>query len=67
MKRVKILEVDQWAATDNIEGAKFKGWSGHGTVCEVLETAKPPKGYVWFKPDKKGILKLWKSNYESSD
>ena len=67
MKRVKVLEVDQWTSVKDVEGTKIKDWRGQATVREVLESTEPPKGYVWFKPDKRGVLRRWKSNYDSSD
>lgn len=36
-------------------------------IMKVGEADKPRLGSVWFRPNKRGILVLWKANYDSSD
>lgn len=40
---------------------------GHVYPIEVKETDTPRIGHVWFKADENGVLKVYKTNYDSSD
>jgi hypothetical protein len=62
------FETENWG--DVIGSVKFhliQSLFGHCKIREVDETALPSKGLCWFKNDETGKLKLWRSNYDSSD
>lgn len=80
---MRVLEVDQWTSTGKIEGKQpsefnlvdveggdtkaarviFGGWA---VWRDVKATDTPGIGNVWFRVDG-GRLRLWKTNYDSSD
>lgn len=36
-------------------------------INQIQDHDGPSLGYVWFLPDEHGVLKLYKSNYDTSD
>ena len=62
---MEVVSMDQWGAcADFRHTLKFDDCR----TLTVRDTDTPPKGYLWFvKDEATGGLKVWKSNYDSSD
>lgn len=41
-------------------------FGGRASIKEVEEQERPTVGNVWFKPSRRGILRCWKANYDTS-
>jgi hypothetical protein len=67
------LTPQQLQATDNeIHGnsadqVRLAFGGGHVYRKQVDDTRRPDLGYVWFTPGDGGVLKIFKSNYDTSD
>jgi hypothetical protein len=66
---IEVVQMDQWSASELRRGSgPMPQFDDQPHILVRNEGDQPRKGMVWFVKDQAtGEMKVWKSNYDSSD